>query len=57
MVPGAAAEEPDYLEQLKQMLKDLGREREKDVEKPVPLMNQVRDHLASCHISRLSDAE
>ncbi|XP_040056582.2 TBC1 domain family member 8 isoform X2 [Gasterosteus aculeatus] len=37
---GAAAEEPDYLEQLKQMLKDLGREREKDVEKPVPLMNQ-----------------
>uniref|UniRef100_G3N6Y7 TBC1 domain family member 8 n=1 Tax=Gasterosteus aculeatus aculeatus TaxID=481459 RepID=G3N6Y7_GASAC len=38
--PGAAAEEPDYLEQLKQMLKDLGREREKDVEKPVPLMNQ-----------------
>uniref|UniRef100_G3N6Z0 TBC1 domain family member 8 n=1 Tax=Gasterosteus aculeatus TaxID=69293 RepID=G3N6Z0_GASAC len=36
----AAAEEPDYLEQLKQMLKDLGREREKDVEKPVPLMNQ-----------------
>ncbi|KAL6100361.1 tbc1d8 [Pungitius sinensis] len=44
---GAAAGEPDYQEQLKQMLKDLGRQREKDVEKPVPLMNQ-REFIQFC---------
>lgn len=34
-----------YREQLKQMLQDLAKEKEKDAEKPLPLMNQVlRDH-------------
>lgn len=31
----------DYQEQVKQMLKDLAKEKEKDAEKPLPLMNQV----------------
>lgn len=31
----------DFQEQLKQMLKDLAKEKEKDVEQPVPPMNQV----------------
>lgn len=30
----------DYQEQLKQMLQDLAKEKEKDVEKPLPPMNQ-----------------
>ncbi|KAK2840125.1 hypothetical protein Q5P01_013865 [Channa striata] len=30
----------DYQDQLKQMLQDLAKEKEKDVEKPLPLMNQ-----------------
>uniref|UniRef100_A0A3Q2DEG5 TBC1 domain family member 8B n=1 Tax=Cyprinodon variegatus TaxID=28743 RepID=A0A3Q2DEG5_CYPVA len=32
---------PDYQVQLKQMLQDLVKEKEKDVDKPLPLMNQV----------------
>uniref|UniRef100_H2M026 TBC1 domain family member 8 n=1 Tax=Oryzias latipes TaxID=8090 RepID=H2M026_ORYLA len=35
-------ESKGYHEQLKQMLQDLAKEKEKDVEKPLPLMNQVR---------------
>uniref|UniRef100_A0A3Q2UJQ4 TBC1 domain family member 8 n=1 Tax=Fundulus heteroclitus TaxID=8078 RepID=A0A3Q2UJQ4_FUNHE len=31
----------DYQEQLKQMLQDLAKEKEKDADKPLPLMNQV----------------
>lgn len=31
----------DYREQVKQMLKDLAKKKEKDTEKPLPLMNQV----------------
>uniref|UniRef100_A0A7N5ZR74 TBC1 domain family member 8 n=1 Tax=Anabas testudineus TaxID=64144 RepID=A0A7N5ZR74_ANATE len=38
--PGVEGEVKDYQEQLKQMLKDLAKEKEKDVEKPLPLMNQ-----------------
>ena len=41
VVPDVEGEVTDYQEQLKQMLKDLVKEREKDVEKPLPLMNQV----------------
>ncbi|XP_026232346.1 TBC1 domain family member 8 [Anabas testudineus] len=37
---GVEGEVKDYQEQLKQMLKDLAKEKEKDVEKPLPLMNQ-----------------
>ncbi|XP_041663137.1 TBC1 domain family member 8 [Cheilinus undulatus] len=37
----------DYQEQLKQMLQDLVKEREKDVEKPLPLMNQ-REFIQFC---------
>ncbi|KAK5860663.1 hypothetical protein PBY51_022124 [Eleginops maclovinus] len=37
----------DYQEQLKQMLKDLVKQREKDVEKPLPLMNQ-REFIQFC---------
>ncbi|XP_042350477.1 LOW QUALITY PROTEIN: TBC1 domain family member 8 [Plectropomus leopardus] len=37
---GVETEVKDYQEQLKQMLQDLVKEREKDVEKPLPLMNQ-----------------
>ncbi|XP_033842942.1 TBC1 domain family member 8 [Periophthalmus magnuspinnatus] len=36
-----------YQEQLKQMLKDLGKEKEKDAEKPLPLMNQ-REFIQFC---------
>uniref|UniRef100_A0A3B4XIE2 TBC1 domain family member 8B n=1 Tax=Seriola lalandi dorsalis TaxID=1841481 RepID=A0A3B4XIE2_SERLL len=36
-----SGEVKDYQEQLKQMLQDLAKEKEKDVEKPLPLMNQV----------------
>lgn len=41
VVPGDEGEVKDYQEQLKQMLQDLAKEKEKDVEKPLPLMNQV----------------
>lgn len=34
-------EEKDYQEQLKQMLQDPLKEKEKHMEKPLPLMNQV----------------
>ncbi|XP_028250363.1 TBC1 domain family member 8 isoform X2 [Parambassis ranga] len=37
----------DYQEQLKQMLQDLVKEKEKDVEKPLPLMNQ-REFIQFC---------
>uniref|UniRef100_A0A3B3CEC1 TBC1 domain family member 8B n=1 Tax=Oryzias melastigma TaxID=30732 RepID=A0A3B3CEC1_ORYME len=37
-----ANDSKDYHEHLKQMLQDLAKEKEKDVEKPLPLMNQVR---------------
>ncbi|XP_029314417.1 TBC1 domain family member 8 isoform X1 [Cottoperca gobio] len=37
----------DYQEQLKQMLQDLMKEPEKDVEKPLPLMNQ-REFIQFC---------
>lgn len=37
----------DYQEQLKQMLQDLAKEKEKDVEKPLPLMNQ-REFIQFC---------
>ncbi|KAE8299723.1 TBC1 domain family member 8 AD 3 Vascular Rab-GAP/TBC-containing protein [Larimichthys crocea] len=40
-------EEKDYQEQLKQMLQDLAKEKEKDVEKPLPLMNQ-REFIQFC---------
>lgn len=33
----------DYQEQVKQMLKDLAKEKEKDAEKPLPHMNQVTE--------------
>lgn len=36
----------DYQDQLKQMLQDLATEKEKDVEKPLPLMNQVYESHA-----------
>uniref|UniRef100_A0A8C4EZK3 TBC1 domain family member 8B n=1 Tax=Dicentrarchus labrax TaxID=13489 RepID=A0A8C4EZK3_DICLA len=42
-----SGEVKDYQEQLKQMLKDLAREKEKDVEKPLPLMNQ-REFIQFC---------
>lgn len=41
VVPDVQDEVKDYQEQLKQMLQDLAKEKEKDVEKPLPLMNQV----------------
>lgn len=41
MVPDDGEEVKDYQEQLKQMLQDLAKEKEKDVEKPLPLMSQV----------------
>ncbi|XP_034416783.1 TBC1 domain family member 8 isoform X2 [Cyclopterus lumpus] len=44
-VPGVEGEETDYQQQLKQMLKDLLKE--KDVEKPLPLMNQ-REFIQFC---------
>lgn len=45
VVPDVEGEVKDYQEQLKQMLQDLAKEKEKDVEKPLPLMNQV---LGTC---------
>ncbi|KAK1903252.1 hypothetical protein KUDE01_006209, partial [Dissostichus eleginoides] len=42
-----SGEVKDYQEQLKQMLKDLVKQREKDVEKPLPLMNQ-REFIQFC---------
>uniref|UniRef100_UPI0037E964D2 TBC1 domain family member 8 n=1 Tax=Semicossyphus pulcher TaxID=241346 RepID=UPI0037E964D2 len=44
---GVEGEVKDYQEQLKQMLQDLAKEREKDVEKPLPLMNQ-REFIQFC---------
>ncbi|XP_031734933.1 TBC1 domain family member 8 [Anarrhichthys ocellatus] len=44
---GVEGEQTDYQEQLKQMLKDLVKERERDVEKPLPLMNQ-RQFIQFC---------
>ncbi|XP_029936595.1 TBC1 domain family member 8 [Myripristis murdjan] len=44
---GVTEEVKDYQEQLKQMLQDLVREKEKDVEKPLPLMNQ-REFIQFC---------
>lgn len=44
-VPGD--EVKDYQEQLKQMLRDLVKEKEKDVEKPLPLMIQ-REFIQFC---------
>lgn len=41
VVPGVESEVKDYQEQLKQMLQDLAKEKEKDVEKPLPFMTQV----------------
>ncbi|CAI5655297.1 TBC1 domain family member 8 [Oreochromis niloticus] len=38
--PRDDGEVKDYQDQLKQMLQDLAKEKEKDVEKPLPLMNQ-----------------
>ncbi|KAI9534425.1 hypothetical protein NQZ68_012658 [Dissostichus eleginoides] len=46
-VPDVEGEVKDYQEQLKQMLKDLVKQREKDVEKPLPLMNQ-REFIQFC---------
>ncbi|KAJ8407390.1 hypothetical protein AAFF_G00279640 [Aldrovandia affinis] len=37
----------DYQEQLKQMLKDLAKEKEESVEKPLPMMNQ-REFIQFC---------
>lgn len=48
VAPDVEGELKDYQEQLKQMLKDLAKEKEKDVEKPLPLMNQV---LETCEMS------
>lgn len=47
--PDDGEEVKDYREQLKQMLHDLARdkEKEKDAEKPLPFMNQVVE-MASC---------
>lgn len=40
-ITGVESEVKDYHEQLKQMLQDLAKEKEKNAEKPLPLMNQV----------------
>ncbi|XP_062257999.1 TBC1 domain family member 8 [Platichthys flesus] len=46
--PGGEGEvKEDYQEQLKRMLQDLAKEKEKDVEKPLPLMNQ-REFIQFC---------
>ncbi|XP_060944320.1 TBC1 domain family member 8 [Limanda limanda] len=47
--PSGGVEEvkEDYQEQLKRMLQDLAKEKEKDVEKPLPLMNQ-REFIQFC---------
>uniref|UniRef100_A0A3Q3ALY1 TBC1 domain family member 8B n=1 Tax=Kryptolebias marmoratus TaxID=37003 RepID=A0A3Q3ALY1_KRYMA len=44
---GRDDEVQDYQEQLKQMLRDLTKEKEKDVDKPLPLMNQ-REFIQLC---------
>ncbi|KAM3862112.1 TBC1 domain family member 8 [Diretmus argenteus] len=44
---GDVEEVKDYQEQLKQMLQDLLKEKEKGVEKPLPLMNQ-REFIQFC---------
>uniref|UniRef100_A0A1A7XAR1 TBC1 domain family member 8B n=2 Tax=Iconisemion striatum TaxID=60296 RepID=A0A1A7XAR1_9TELE len=44
---GAEEAVKDYQEQLKQMLQDLTKEKEKDVDKPLPLMNQ-REFIQFC---------
>ncbi|KAG7240344.1 hypothetical protein INR49_026915 [Caranx melampygus] len=44
---GVEGEVKDYQEQLKQMLQDLAKEKEKDVEKPLPLMTQ-REFIQFC---------
>ncbi|XP_056145039.1 TBC1 domain family member 8 [Lampris incognitus] len=44
---GVEVEVKDYQEQLKQMLKDLVKEKQKDVEKPPPPMNQ-REFIQFC---------
>ncbi|XP_044071734.1 TBC1 domain family member 8 isoform X2 [Siniperca chuatsi] len=46
-LPSGVDEVQDYQEQLKQMLQDLAKEKEKDVEKPLPLMNQ-REFIQFC---------
>ncbi|XP_047226467.1 TBC1 domain family member 8 [Girardinichthys multiradiatus] len=46
-VPDSGEEVKDYQEQLKQMLQDLVKEKEKDVDKPLPLMNQ-REFIQFC---------
>ncbi|XP_068602620.1 TBC1 domain family member 8 [Brachionichthys hirsutus] len=43
----ARGEGKDYQEQLKQMLQDLAKEKERDAEKPLPLMNQ-REFIQFC---------
>ncbi|KAI3356068.1 hypothetical protein L3Q82_017332 [Scortum barcoo] len=47
VVSDDGGEVKDYQEQLKQMLQDLAKEKEKDVEKPLPLMNQ-REFIQFC---------
>ncbi|GAA6225238.1 TBC1 domain family member 8 [Lates japonicus] len=44
---GVESEVKDYQEQLKQMLQDLAKEKEKDVEKPLPFMTQ-REFIQFC---------
>lgn len=39
--PDVEGEVKDYQEQVRQMLKDLAKEKEKDAEKPLPHMKQV----------------
>ncbi|XP_012723990.2 TBC1 domain family member 8 [Fundulus heteroclitus] len=45
--PDSGEEVTDYQEQLKQMLQDLAKEKEKDADKPLPLMNQ-REFIQFC---------
>ncbi|KAM4730932.1 TBC1 domain family member 8 [Anableps anableps] len=45
--PESEGEVKDYQEQLKQMLQDLVKEKEKDADKPLPLMNQ-REFIQFC---------
>lgn len=47
VVSDSEEEVKDYQEQLKQMLQDLVKEKEKDVDKPLPLMNQ-REFIQFC---------
>ncbi|KAJ8247207.1 hypothetical protein GJAV_G00259960 [Gymnothorax javanicus] len=46
-VEGPNGEKSDYQEQLKQMLKDLAKEREESAEKPLPTMHQ-REFIQFC---------